>query len=611
MRKLTISVVLLICGFLTYGDPASGQNKSRKFLSIYVVAVKGDCMPDQPVAIYNGRAIATVSRISENKQTTILTRFGEDAGVRETVENEFKRNRAFRIVKSLDEADIVFHVCSSYFGEFGSKIILKGKYFLPSTRIAARALAIPASIYQPLDGPSPKLTDSAIWKADTLNSNPIKSPSQSGNEKKKTKSKSKSGSQGTSNLTKAPSLINQGNSDAKIIFDKDYDGEMLVEASPQELVQRFVKDAPTFKKMLGGFPKPPIAEGPERKFPRLNTDRTGKNDVKRLKPGTSQPGTEPGEEEVESLRIDTALVVVPVSAMDKDGKYIPGLKEQNFQVTENGVKQQISDFGSEETPFNVVLMLDISTSTAFKIEDIHDAALSFIDQLRPQDRVMIVAFDRVIKVASEFTNNRDQLKLAILGANAGGATRLYDAIDLVVAERLIKIQGRKAIVLFTDGVDTASRLAQIEDVIERVEESGALVYPVRYDTFEDAQLPDAVAAQIQLIAAPRSLKNYEFGIKFLIDLSSRSGGRYYNVASIRDTKQAFSNIVEELRRQYWLGYYPSNTAEDGSYRRIRVSVNKPGVVVRARQGYRAQCGADCVPEPEKPKRPVLMNVRPE
>jgi VWFA-related protein len=604
MRKLTITVVLLICGFLAYDDPASGQNKSKKTLSVYLITVKGDCMPEQSVAIYNGRAIATGSKIGEKKQTT-LTRFEEDAGVRETVEKEFKKNRAFRIVDSLDEADIVLHICSSYFGEFGSKIILKGRYFLPSTRVAARALAIPAAIYQPTGVSTSKLTDSAIWKADTLSSNSNKSAEQGKNQKKKTRGKTKSGA---ADPQITPVLANP---EAKIIFDKDFDGDMLVEASALELAQRFIKDAPTFKRMLGGFPNPSIAEGAERRLPRLNTDRTGKNDVRSFKTGASQVMTGIGDEEVESLKIDTALVVVPVSAMDRDGKYIPGLKREDFQITENGALQQISDFGSEETPFNLVLMLDVSTSTIFKVEDIHEAALLFINQLRPQDRVMVVSFDRTIKVHSEFTNNRDQLKFAILSATAGGATRLYDAIDLVITERLRNVQGRKAIVLFTDGVDTASRLAQVKEVIDHVEESGVLVYPVRYDTFDDARLPDDVAAKIQLIAATRSLKNYEYAIKFLIELSTRSGGRYYNVGSVSDTKRAFSNIIEELRRQYWIGYYPSNTAEDGGYRRIRVSVKKPGVVIRARQGYRAQCGAECIPEPEKPNRPALTNVKPE
>jgi len=151
-----------------------------------------------------------------------------------------------------------------------------------------------------------------------------------------------------------------------------------------------------------------------------------------------------------------------------------------------------------------------------------------------------------------------------------------------------KIQGRKAMVLFTDGVDTLSRLAGWQDIITRFEEAGVLVYPVRYDTWSDMQAN--FSSRLPLGATrtmPGSTKEeHEAASRRLKELATRTGARYYEVENIGATKRAFASIAEELRRQYWLGYYPANTARDGRYRKIRVTINQPEVVVRARDGYR-------------------------
>lgn len=596
MRKLTITGLLLICGFFAHLATAYGQNRSKSAVSIHIVAVRGDCMPAQAVTIYNGRAVATpaqsTSDFGEGKQPT-LTRFGEDDRVRESIELIFKKNRALRVVNSIEEADLVFHVCSSYWEEFGSKFLLNGKPILPTLRVAALALAIPALAYRPDNGLSSKLASSAIWKADTLTYG-LESV-MSKEEKKRAKERDDLG------ITRR---FEQGDFNARIIFSSDFTSDMLREVSPLDLAQSFNKEVPRLKKELAKLPRQRYVVGNgafEKRLPTLITDRRDLN-VRATNRSTTQQARDGTNSEDESLKIGTALVTVPLSAMDKNGKYIPGLIQGNFKVFEDGVEQQIIDFQSTEMPFHVVLMLDVSESTVFKIEDIQNAALNFINQLRPQDRVMVLSFDRTVRVATEFTNQRDELNLAVVHARTGNATRVYDAIDLAITKRLSKIQGRKAIIVFTDGMDTASRLAKIEDVIEHIEESGALVYPVRYNTFEDEQLPAAVAAKIPVIAATRSRNNYEFATKFLIELAERSGGRYYNVETIGDTKEAFARIVEELRRQYWIGYYSSNPVEDGSFRQIRVTVDVPGVVNRARRGYRASGGST---RPQKPPRPML------
>ena len=184
----------------------------------------------------------------------------------------------------------------------------------------------------------------------------------------------------------------------------------------------------------------------------------------------------------EEIRVETNLVTMPVSVLDRDGRFVSGLAQRDFEIFENGQKQKIEYFQSVEQPFTVVLMIDVSPSTQFRIDEIQNAAISFVDQLRPADRVMVVAFDESVRVLSEPTNNRAQLRNAIYMAQFGDGTSLYEAVDDALNRQLRRIQGRKAVVIFTDGVDTTSRRANYQSTIEDVEEADALVYPIRYNT---------------------------------------------------------------------------------------------------------------------------------
>ncbi|MFN0122922.1 MAG: VWA domain-containing protein [Blastocatellia bacterium] len=338
------------------------------------------------------------------------------------------------------------------------------------------------------------------------------------------------------------------------------------------------------------------------------------------KPGESkQPAQEPQDpaEVSGAIRVETTLVTIPVSVLDRDNRFVPGLKQKNFRLYENNVEQEITDFADVEVPFNVVLLLDTSRSTRFKIEDMQGAAISFVNALRPHDRMMVVSFDREIFVDSEFTSDRDKLRRAISGTKTGSSTRLYDALDLVLTERLAGVDGRKAIVLFSDGEDTESHLASARGVLQRVEESGALVYPVQYTTGDPVfdpfgrgrggnrppvwtgprfpggggrgRRPFPFFSSLAPQQYPQGGRNGGFfnAGEFMRELASRSGGRLFPAETIRNAEEAFARIAEELRHQYAVGYYPANTARDGSFRRIRVVLDQPGLIVRARDGYRA------------------------
>ena len=172
---------------------------------------------------------------------------------------------------------------------------------------------------------------------------------------------------------------------------------------------------------------------------------------------------EVGEDEV--VRVSTALVTIPVSVLDRDGRFIPNLRKEDFRIFEDGSEQEVAYFATVEQPFTVALVIDTSNSTRFKLEDVQDAAIAFLDQLRPEDKALIVSFNDEIRVLSEVTSDRRQLREAIRRTRWGGGTKLYDAVDMVIKQRLENIKGRKAVVLFTDGVDTTSKRATSQSTI--------------------------------------------------------------------------------------------------------------------------------------------------
>jgi VWFA-related protein len=318
-------------------------------------------------------------------------------------------------------------------------------------------------------------------------------------------------------------------------------------------------------------------------------------------------GEEIGEDEV--LRVNASLVTVPVTVLDRDGRFISGLRKEDFRIIEDGAEQQITYFAPVEQPFTVALVLDVSGSTRFKMDEIQSAAIAFLDQLRPEDRVMVVSFDDSVHVLSEATSDRRELRRAIRRTETGGGTRLYDAVDTVI-KRLDRIKGRKAIVLFTDGVDTTSRNASYSSTLAQAEELDSLVYPIQYDTYSDMRaggggpvpmgrqpnIGDILGSIILGGGRPTirrgggggpgtSPEDYRRGGEYLRRLSEMTGGRHHNADDLYNLEQAFTSIAEELRRQYSLGYYPSRQSQTSERRQIRVRVKRPNLVVRARDSY--------------------------
>jgi VWFA-related protein len=318
--------------------------------------------------------------------------------------------------------------------------------------------------------------------------------------------------------------------------------------------------------------------------------------------GINESTVNPNGETVEGdvIRFDTALVTVPVTVLDRNGRYVPQLRKEQFRLAENGVDQKIAYFATTDSPFSVVLLIDTSGSTQMRLDDIQDAAIKFVEKLKPTDSVMVMSFDDRIQVQCKATTDRDVIEKAIRRTRTGGGTRLYDAVDDILRKQLKTITGRKAVVLFTDGVDTTSHRASYDSTLRLAEESDAPIYSVDYDTsgIGGGGMGRGTGGRGTIFGIPfptpgipgstvpgSSPGDYRRAVAYLHALSNQTGGRFYSGDSMFGIAQAFTWIAEELGRQYSLGYYPSTAGKEGERRQIKVRVTESDLVVKARDSY--------------------------
>ncbi|HXT63441.1 MAG TPA: VWA domain-containing protein [Pyrinomonadaceae bacterium] len=396
-----------------------------------------------------------------------------------------------------------------------------------------------------------------------------------------------------------------------------------------------------------------------------------------LKEPTPEP-TPPDQGDIVE-RIDTDLVTVPVIVSSRDGKYIADLTKEEFTLKEDGVPQQINFLATVNAPFHVVLLLDTSASTREKLGMIQRAAMTFVEQLNNADKVKVISFDDRVRDLNDFTSDKALLRSVISNTAPGEGTKVYDAFELGL-NTLRHINGRRAIVIFTDGVDWHSDRATFDGTLKNLDETGVIVYPIRFDTRADTErllreqeaqtngvglptsdvirgtggrptttaptfpggdpnsvpsggqrrgtsLPDIIFSRPNIRRPPSdpqgsptdpfpnpnptgapppidrtggtrtdtpndSIKAmldqaYLTADSYLRDLADRSGGQLQRADTLAMLPQAFAAIAAELRTQYLLGYYPTNRAKDGKYRKIQVKSTRKDVAVRARPGYSA------------------------
>ncbi|HKY30853.1 MAG TPA: VWA domain-containing protein [Pyrinomonadaceae bacterium] len=305
------------------------------------------------------------------------------------------------------------------------------------------------------------------------------------------------------------------------------------------------------------------------------------------------------------IRVITNLVTVPVTVKDRHGKSVSDLHREDFRLFEDGVEQTIVFFEapdpsktapeSTESSLTIALLLDVSDSTQFKLQQIQAAANAFINQLGTTDRMLVIAFDKRVNVLTEATNDRRRLHAAIDRTTTGGGTSLYDAIDTALNDHLSRISGRKAIVLLTDGVDTSSVRGTYLGTVRDAHQLDAAIYPVQYHTYTDFRDNPSRETSVmgEFGAVAHVTKNgepaseaYRRATLYLRLLAERTGGRFEYTDSVKNLSKLFARIASELRQQYTLGYYPKARATKGeSLRQIRVDVARPRLKTHSRRSY--------------------------
>jgi Ca-activated chloride channel family protein len=263
----------------------------------------------------------------------------------------------------------------------------------------------------------------------------------------------------------------------------------------------------------------------------------------------------------------TRTVPIYATVLDARGRLVPDLNQSDFSVVDNGKAVTLAVFSREPQPFTAIVMLDTSASMTANLEMLNRAAEQFVLRLLPQDRAQVGAFNDKIQLSGTFTNDRDALVSALDELQFGNPTRLHDAIAASL-DALRGVDGRRVVLVFTDGDDTASRL-DFKAVLARARDEEVMVYAIGMESeyFDGMRL--------RATRPSRDLRR----------IAEETGGGYFELTKTDDLGRTFSRVAEELRSQYLLGVAPANL--DGKLHKLDVRVSRPGMTVRARRTYLA------------------------
>lgn len=307
--------------------------------------------------------------------------------------------------------------------------------------------------------------------------------------------------------------------------------------------------------------------------------------------GTPAPAS-PGPEEISEgdvIRVDTELVSVNVSVVDRGTNHgVNDLTKDDFRLYEGNTQQQIAHFESSTAPFNLLLLIDLSGSTTKVVELIKAAALHFVEAARPFDRIAVITFAGGQVVVSPLTSDHDALRRRISAIQRpDGSTRLYDSVVFAVDEafREAKDSRRNAIVVISDGLDSVmpnvtgeGSTQTYQEMLRRVKEFDGVLYSIWTDTQSYEPLSPLDIQQETFDLAHDQMK----------ELADAGGGAFYECEQISDLAGAYDRVVADLGTLYTLSYRPTNKLRDGSWRTIRVNVNRPNTVARGKRGYFAK-----------------------
>jgi Ca-activated chloride channel family protein len=296
-------------------------------------------------------------------------------------------------------------------------------------------------------------------------------------------------------------------------------------------------------------------------------------------PGYAQEGQ--GAAQHHKLTANVDLVVLHVTVSDKDGRFVPDLKQGNFKVFEEKTQQKISLFSRDDIPVTMGLVVDNSGSMREKRAQVNAAAMTFVQTSNPQDEAFVVNFndEYYLDTEGDFTGDQKDLNDALSRIDTRGSTALYDAVIGSLDHLKKGHKDKKVLLVITDGDDDASRKT-FEDAIRAAQQSNAAIYTIGVFSDDDRQHEKRMVRHSQ---------------KVLKELAKATGGEAYFPGSLDQVKPVCEQVAREIRNQYTLGYYPTNTARDGTFRTVHVDVNPPHglgkLLVRTRTGYYAPKGS--------------------
>jgi Ca-activated chloride channel homolog len=304
------------------------------------------------------------------------------------------------------------------------------------------------------------------------------------------------------------------------------------------------------------------------------------------------------EEQQPTFRAEVQMVSLQVVVSTREGRRITNLKQEDFRIYEDGLEQTIAGFRGTDEPVSIALTIDTSGSTQVQLARMQNAAIDFCTALHPDDSVAVISFADEVLLQGKFSIDPNQNAYAIKKTRPGGCTAIYEAVYLSLEDILKPVQERKALVLFSDGVDTCSHKTSEKETLELAKESYATIYSVYYNTERDPvnqyrrpSIGGIPGQGYPPMGVPGGIGTntgeYMQGRNYLKKLAEYSGGLVLDALKLQDLSSAFDQIAKELSSQYSIGYYPSNQTHDGKYRKIQVKMNKPDLVARTRTGYYA------------------------
>lgn len=304
----------------------------------------------------------------------------------------------------------------------------------------------------------------------------------------------------------------------------------------------------------------------------------------------------------QTIKVEVEMVSLPVVVYSRDGRYVAGLRKEDFQVIEDGMRQEISGFAATREPISVALLLDSSGSTERNLKRIQDEAVRFVNLLRPDDASAIISFADEVHLLEPFNIERMKNTAGIRDMRPGGLTAVYEAVWLALEQVLEHEYGRKALVLFSDGVDNHSDSVSKEETLELARHSKATIYSIyfeadkpwsprvpggRFEFLQGLPRPGGIPPIGRLPGARRPYPELIAGREYLDRLAEESGGFLVDANRLDNLGSAFRRIALELANQYSIGYYSTNKKHDGQYRAVEVRLNRPGLVARTKRGYYA------------------------